>query len=356
MAKMERGKIKKWFGDKDNGVVSIGGYKGDVFLHVGKFSDKTTRLNQLAEGLGIECEVVKTKKGYECINATLLEEIRCYVPKDTLKEWYSSLGNFDNFSLLLNKFPAFKERKESVKIEINKSFRLALEKGNKKNYTSAKDCYLKRINRISNSLQNSGYEIKKNQYRLDWRLAIGLGEASVYETSIVLHHVYGYPYIPASAFKGAIRSWVVNNYFKGNETVACKDDLFSYVFGRPKTEKVDEQKGNVIFFDVNPASVPAIEIDIINTHYSDYYREGMEESWPGDYSNPNLVNFLTVKNTKFDFYYAYERDIDLDQLKNTKFDKDLCKQINAWLEEAFNYQGLGAKTSVGYGYLSNITY
>ena len=41
---------------------------------------------------------------------------------------------------------------------------------------------------------------------IDWRLIVGLGNESVYDTSMTLHHVYGIPYIPASAVKGVVRS------------------------------------------------------------------------------------------------------------------------------------------------------
>jgi len=38
------------------------------------------------------------------------------------------------------------------------------------------------------------------------RMIVGLGDESVLETSIMLHHTYGVPYIPGSALKGLAAS------------------------------------------------------------------------------------------------------------------------------------------------------
>ena len=47
----------------------------------------------------------------------------------------------------------------------------------------------------------------------DWRMVIGLGNESVYETSMILHHIYGIPYIPGSAIKGVVRSYIITEEF-----------------------------------------------------------------------------------------------------------------------------------------------
>ena len=74
---------------------------------------------------------------------------------------------------------------------------------------------------------------------------------------------------------------------------------------------------------------------------------------PGDYYNPSLVNFLTVANTTFEFIYGYDYGFNIGCLKNTRFERSISEEINNWIEEALNYQGIGAKTSVGYGYFTN---
>src|SRR5450755_4152288 len=54
------------------------------------------------------------------------------------------------------------------------------------------------------------YGVTREQTRLaktNGRMVIGLGDESVLETSIALHHTYGVPYIPGSALKGLAASY-----------------------------------------------------------------------------------------------------------------------------------------------------
>ena len=39
-----------------------------------------------------------------------------------------------------------------------------------------------------------------------WRLAVGVGSSGPLETGMTLHHLYGFPYIPASSIKGIARA------------------------------------------------------------------------------------------------------------------------------------------------------
>ncbi len=52
-------------------------------------------------------------------------------------------------------------------------------------------------------------------------MIVGLGNESVYDTSMTLHHMYGIPFIPASAIKGVIRSWIIAEMF-GDENASDK--------------------------------------------------------------------------------------------------------------------------------------
>lgn len=346
IGKRENGRIKKWFKEKDYGFAEFEGYKKDVFIHISKFQDKNIKSDQIKDNDEIECEVVEGRKGLEGKDILYLDKF--YIPMDTKKLIDSNLNDCENLNLLLNKYPIFNK---NMKADIKSNYRYIKNKKWEENYEDINKIYLERIQKLVYDFQGESYLIEKRKYELDWRLAVGLGEISVYETSIKLHHIYGFPFIPASIFKGTIRSWVINNYFNGKEAEALEDSFFSYVFGSPKQDMQEEQKGNIIFFDVNPIRFPNIELDIINTHYSDYYQNGMT-SPPGDYSNPNLVNFLTVNDTTFEFIYGYNPSFDLNSLRNTKFEGNIDEVINQWIDEALNYQGIGAKTSAGYGYLT----
>lgn len=373
MPKREKGRIKKWNDRGGYGFAQFEGYSKDVFIHISEFEYKGIKSSQIKDNDEIECEIIKTQKGLKGKNISLfrLKDQKntkddkfmdeCYVPKDT-KE-ILDLKECENMNLLINKYPEFEDGKANLKanykyinsMDINK---LGIKEKNneidkewRKVFKSINNIYIKRIRELLSGLQSSSYVVRKRQYEINWRLVTGLGEASVYETSMKLHHIYGFPFIPASTFKGTIRSWVINNYFAGNEKEALKDGTFSNVFGSPKTKELDEQSGNINFFDVYPIHCPHIKLDIINTHYSEYYQNGIT-SPPGDYYNPNMVNFLTVTDTTFEFTYGYDSDFCIENLTNTKFKGNTEEIINKWIDEALNYQGIGAKTSAGYGYFT----
>ena len=95
-----------------------------------------------------------------------------------------------------------------------------------------------------------GYE-GANELTTSWRVIPGLGNASVFETGMTLHHIYGFPYLPASSIKGIVRSWLIQEYFGNPESNdvpqeekkyplvnaeyrAYQDLGFCYLFGAPK--------------------------------------------------------------------------------------------------------------------------
>ncbi|OCL26489.1 type III-B CRISPR module RAMP protein Cmr6 [Orenia metallireducens] len=197
------------------------------------------------------------------------------------------------------------------------------------------------------------------------KLVIGLGTTSVFETSILLHHIYGIPYIPGQAIKGVIRNYILLKEFSENqdekevdnkdeksddekkktlEEKAFENDNFRYIFGASK-KKDDNQKnpdknqGNLIFFDAFPKDKYKIEKDVVTPHYGDYY--GEENEAPTDDMQPNPINFLVVKDATFKVYIGIK--------KNTN--KEIRTYIEKYFIEAFEYVGIGAKTSLGYGFM-----
>jgi len=214
------------------------------------------------------------------------------------------------------------------------------------------DCFLK-------DLRIQKYNVEEDYIRLNWRLVINLGAASVYETSLLFHRNYSIPYIPGSAIKGVTRHRAIQKFAKklqecgkisyeeaikkvnsalenGTNLGIEKDgirfkDLLE-IFG------AQNQKGKVIFFD----SIPTIDqnrdpivLDVMNVHYKPYY-EG--KTIPGDWHKPVPIFFLTVeKGIKFRFALASK-------------DGDLVVKAKKLLKEALKNIGVGAKTSAGYGY------
>jgi CRISPR-associated protein Cmr6 len=171
---------------------------------------------------------------------------------------------------------------------------------------------------------------KITKFKPDWRVVVGLGTDSVYETGITLHHIYGFPYIPASAIKGIVRSYVIAENYQNKEITALKDPAFVEIFGGT------DRQGKVIFFDAMPTSVPQLTPDIMNVHYPDYY--GGKKA-PTDTQNPIPILFLTVENTEFQFILGCNT---VPQVLQTAL---------RWLKLALENKGIGAKTAVGYGYM-----
>ncbi len=186
---------------------------------------------------------------------------------------------------------------------------------------------------LKNWLGNNPDFYFEKDFSTSWRLAVGLGTASVYETGITLHHIYGIPYIPASAVKGVVRSYIIAEKFNNKEEEALEDEPFVKVFGN------QEQAGKIIFFDAFPTEAPSIEPDVMNVHYPDYYSK--DNVPPTDYQNPNPIFFLAVKG-KFCFVIGSKHG----RVEDFKI-KD--KSIAQWLVEALTNHGIGAKTAVGYG-------
>ncbi len=238
------------------------------------------------------------------------------------------------------------------------------------------DSYIKTI---SQSFDTISTELHPNS-----RLAIGLGTASVYETGMLLHHVYGFPYIPASSVKGVLRSHIIAELFGNDEAKALKNKTFCDIFGcsgEGKIEIADSQKvdfkshykidaekkqlkdngdrqGKVIFLDALPSDDLSIKIDVMTPHYGDYYNEKKDEKTqkpipPSDYLSPTPITFLTVANTTFTFRFGLQLGEENASVafRHTDEQQPILSLVKHHLTQALTQHGIGAKTAVGYGYM-----
>ena len=158
------------------------------------------------------------------------------------------------------------------------------------------------------------------------RMAVGLGEESVLETSVALHHTYGVPYIPGSALKGLAASFARQHL---GERWQPGTGAYRIVFGDT------ENAGHIIFFDALP--LPASRLlypDVITVHHEGYYQKGNMP--PADWDNPNPIPFLSASGK----YLVALAGPDL-----------WVKAAFEILEHALLNLGVGAKTSSGYGRL-----
>jgi len=354
----QKGKVKFYDPQKKFGFIEQ--RKGED-VHIGPDSFKG---RPPSEGDVVEFEFVKGEKGLHAKNVKILgkqggDGQHYKLPVDT--RGIVNPEEIDNFALRLEKTPYhdiddknknfkfYKVDKSDVKLNVQPDY---------------SESYVKNISNKHEDTINR-LEIKTDSVILkpDWRLIIGLGRPSVYETSITLHHVYGIPYIPGSAFKGVIRNFVITEKFgkndedeldlKKSESRALEDPGFCDIFGCPKESYYEKaKKGKIIFFDSYPISKPNIEPDIMNPHYSPYYSEDSNKTPPADYHNPTPIHFLTVKDTDFRFFIGI-READNKKLKEGKFKGETPLSVAVkWLKKSMSQHGIGAKTAVGYGYMT----
>ncbi|WP_408645755.1 type III-B CRISPR module RAMP protein Cmr6 [Tindallia magadiensis] len=221
----------------------------------------------------------------------------------------------------------------------------------------------KRQEWIFDKMKEQGITVIGIDAATDWRMVIGLGMPSVHDTSMALHHIYGVPYIPASALKGGFRSWVINEIYgavEGNaKSGALSDPFFCHLFGAPSTSATGERKGKICFFDTLPKKVPKMEEDIMNVHYQQYYSD--TKAYPGDYYSPIPVTFRPVSSADFRINLAVKKKDE--SLLNEKLRTSECmaqekyKDIDSFLKvqmkKFLEWQGIGAKTALGYGTLGS---
>ncbi len=203
------------------------------------------------------------------------------------------------------------------------------------------------VKQYYDSVANLGYQTQEFSKEPDWRMVIGLGGESVYETGITLHHIYGFPYIPATAIKG-IAHHLAHDFNRGDLNDIPEKLKFIHgesgkkiildIFGSEDTE--NPQRGKIIFFDAFPTSEIILSPDIMNNHYPDYYEGGKKP--PADWQSPRPIFFLTVKNTSFKFVLG---------MKPKDYNQDLLEKAIDLLKNALQQKGIGAKTAVGYGYM-----
>lgn len=352
----EKGKVKFYNSEKGYGFIEVKG-KNDVH-----FSRDSFRGEIPTDGDFVEFEVVEEHQGLHAKNMRIIQKTNAsakpkdnnyYLPKDTLK--IITPGRVDNYLLRLNKVAYFKQNKFKFFNKGRKNIELDVQP----DYSNID--YQALAERQRNSIKNQGRKTNEITMKTTWRMVIGLGNESVYETSMTLHHVYGIPYIPGSAIKGVTRNYIIKEVFgekdgkldlKDAEKRALKNQAFCDIFGCPKESHYKKaMKGKIAFYDSLPITEPIIRPDVMNPHYLDYYSDSEGRTPPADYHNPIPIFFLTVKETEFQFIVGIKEQ-ENKNLKLGEFEGKLLVVVFQWMKKALQEHGVGAKTAVGYGYMT----
>jgi CRISPR-associated protein Cmr6 len=192
-------------------------------------------------------------------------------------------------------------------------------------------------------------------FRIDSRMIVGLGVSNVLETGLTLNHLYGAPFIPASALKGLAAHYCsavwseADSEFKGpkrdsrGNAAGPAGKHYDFMFGST------EDAGFLTFYDawITPKSLRGSLVqDVMTPHHGDYYMgkttDGGQRFAPSDFDDPNPVTFLSVRGD-FDIHVSCDGGDDAQQKSGwEKLAMDLLKQaLSDW--------GIGGKTSNGYG-------
>ncbi|OGP83656.1 MAG: type III-B CRISPR module RAMP protein Cmr6 [Deltaproteobacteria bacterium RBG_16_58_17] len=267
-----------------------------------------------------------------------LQDISQHMPKGNFGLWYNK------FIPLSDAFKASDDHgKETMSVE-HYSTRYGQMKNNAADILKRKHGYLDDFCTIFPPKQ---YEEINIPATLNAPLITGIGESHPHEISMVFDHNMGIPYIPASGVKGIVRfvhtlaivekglpnEWIQQDKKTGH---ACFDDdnyepIYS-IFGNQKN------RGRVVFLDAYPEKVPALHVDIMNPHYGDYYSDDKGKTPPADYLSPNPIKFLTVAAGTIFIFRAIAEKTD-----------NMPEKVRAAFMKALTVEGVGAKTSVGYG-------
>lgn len=193
----------------------------------------------------------------------------------------------------------------------------------------APEAYQTFFARWRGALEHSGAVV--HEARAQGRLILGLGGESVLETSITLHRTYGVPYIPGSALKGLAARFAHKSLL---EAWAKGSEAHRTLFGDTT------EAGYVTFFDAlyvpgSAADDRPLAFDVMTIHHFDYYRGW--DSPPADWDSPNIVPFASATGSYLVALHGPQ---------------PWAEAALAILKLALEKEGIGAKTSSGYGRLA----
>ena len=244
----------------------------------------------------------------------------------------------------VKQYPPYKKKKNAVLFDMAETYKNTVRESRfVKNY----------LEKLHDFYRSNGFVGVKA--KLVNKAIIGGGRESGFENSITLHHIYGFPYIPASSVKGVLRyvALVERFGYQGNilrkigENLSRLDVIhtsdgnledLARIFGTQK------YRARIVFSDAIPVAndIPELSIDILNPHYSEYYRELYYSEngnilWSDKYEENSLtpVFFPVIKKGSFVFYFKTE-------------DKELERKTIELFKRAFE-EGFGAKTRYNYG-------
>jgi len=246
----------------------------------------------------------------------------------------------DNLALRLSKFNSDidgdKEHTEKDNmLTVMASYQMGKEQY--KSYNYAFNHWQQIIQQRNDSIS---FEIKSTTKSL-----LGMGNASVHEFGVNLSYPWGVPYLSGTSIKGLLSSYLAKHggdVWEKSQTDSQKSDLQVELFGGDikQDNQTKSYIGSVIFNDAwlipgeNPNSQNKWYVpDIINVHYQKYYSG---DRFPDGTENPIPIKIAALRP-------------ELNFLVSIQGPQDAIKFLLPVLQKALQQDGLGSKTSTGYG-------
>lgn len=210
---------------------------------------------------------------------------------------------------------------------------------------------------------------------LKGRLIVNQAGGILENAGLCLHPHFGYPYVPGSAVKGVARhaAWCEWNAEADDAKKADIARRIAVVFGYPTMDKgldeyladrgCDERRsGAVTFFAAEPENGKApLVTDIVNCHHRKYYDGSQPDATDDEQPNPQffpaveagatfVFTIAPVSRAKFG---GVASPLPNGASSATPAGRDVpavLADAKRWLKAALTENGVGAKTSAGYGW------
>ncbi|MBT2288285.1 type III-B CRISPR module RAMP protein Cmr6 [Paenibacillus albidus] len=182
-------------------------------------------------------------------------------------------------------------------------------------------------------------------------LLVGHGGVSALETSLMLHRVYGVPYIPGSAVKGFTAHYCHRVLGQEDPAFLAGGEYYTALFG------TQDRAGYICYQDtwVTPATVGSALIEEVMTPHHQKYnsiqlqgKDQQQDSAPRDDDDPIPLPFLAV-SAAFRILLTCPSDRISDE--QAKQWLDIAEEVVAY---ALEHEGIGGKTNAGYGRMTKL--
>lgn len=267
------------------------------------------------------------------------------LPKKTTE--IISRTSSENFGLLYSRLQEIKRNKEKNPFEDLQRLVVKSERIYQKQQTSIKSLD-QRFNFLLDNAAHQGSECLNFSLKVAWRLVIGLGNPSVFDTGLRLHSIYGFPYLPGQGLKGAIRRvWML----EASETLGVPIlevmEIKKRHDANRKKKTPWEKFGNLLITAINPASKKyrdernSLEKDFSNLLNDDFVSDGAEikklsyEKFWNEYASLYQIIFGGANGQgKVDFLDVYPTELIIGNKSILEVDI-----INAHYGEYYTSQG-----------------